>query len=146
MIFLNKIEEYFNSICEVGEITKRVFYLTEEGEISEYVNDISTEDMPFLMVIIPQYISKKGSNADNYQEVAKFLCYVLSKEDNFNFTTFEIQKELQKNINLLKEHIIKTSQSCHWLNGLEVDSFEIQPENKLFSQLTGWSISFDVNG
>ena len=145
MIFLTDIENYFNAICEIGTIAKSAFYLTEEADIKDKLSEIGTEDMPFLMVIIPQYVAKRGSDTDNYQDVAKFLIYLIKKEDNYDTTTFEIQKELQKNINLLKENILN-SPNCHWLCGLVVDSFEIQPENKMFSTLTGWSISFDVNG
>ena len=122
MIFLDQIEEYFNGICEVGTIAKRAYYLTEEADIKDTLSEIGNEDMPFLMVIIPQYLAKRGSDADNYQDVAKFLCYLMYKENNFDLTTFEIHKELQPQINLLKEDIIN-SPNCHWLGGLEVDSF-----------------------
>ncbi|MDR2824997.1 MAG: hypothetical protein LBB41_07360 [Prevotellaceae bacterium] len=142
MILLNEIQQYFDALIGTDKPVKRVFYFTEEGELQDVDSDIAPEEQPFLIVITPSVISV----GRDLLERNNFLIYLLAKEDKFEKSTFEIQKELQPIINSLKNKLIDDSDNCKWISGLDAESFHIDPERKMFTKYTGWSISFSVTG
>ena len=70
------------------------------------------------------------------------LVYVLSKEDRTATDTFTIQKELQPVMKNVKKLMIESKEQCGVMRGLDVSSFHTDPESRLFTRATGWSLSF----
>lgn len=141
MVDLNKFERYFNRLADRLGI-KPVFFFTDEGNIREYVQDIAVEDKPFLMVIIPS--GKAGGSVQDALEDRNYgLLYLLSKEERTGGNSFAIQKRLQPTFEALKQQMADDKEECDVMRGLVVSSLTSDPESKLFSELTGWSLGFE---
>ena len=100
MVNLTALETYWNSIITRVPTIKKAFFVTEEGDMKDFIADIRQQEQPFLLVVIPS--AKSVGTADAVLENNMNLIYVLSKEDSFNKNTFELQKELQPVMEAIK--------------------------------------------
>ena len=141
MVNITLYELFWNNLISKTEITS-VFFFTTESYIQPRLADISTEQQPFLMVVIPS-AKTSGSSQDDVADNNYGLIYVLSKEDRTGVDTFTIQKELQPQIEHVKLLMIAYKDECDIMRELDVSSFHTDPESKLFSRATGWSLSFN---
>lgn len=143
MINLQDFEAYINGLSEKSG-AKKTFFLTAESDIKPMLQDITPEEQPFLMVIIPSAQSK-GSTQDNVSEVNLALVYLLKKHDVKEQRTFDVQKELQPHIEAMKSQLISDKEECGIMRELDLSSMHTDPENQLFSALTGWSLTFEFD-
>ena len=141
MINLSQYELFWKGLIPKAGI-KSVFFLTNESDIQPRLADISSDAQPFLMVIVPS-AKTSGSSQDDVADTNYGLIYVLSKEDRTATDTFTIQKELQPVMENVKKLMIDSKEQCGLMRGLDVSSFHTDPESKLFSRATGWSLSFN---
>lgn len=141
MVNLTQYELFWKGLIPKAGI-KSVFFLTNESDIQPRLADISSDAQPFLMVIIPS-AKTSGSSQDDVADTNYGLIYVLSKEDRTASDTFTIQKELQPVMENVKKLMIDSKEQCGVMRGLDVSSFHTDPESKLFSRATGWSLSFE---
>lgn len=140
MINLSLYELFWKGIMPEAGI-KSVFFLTSESDIQPRLADITPDAQPFLMVIIPS-AKTSGSSQDDVADTNYGLVYVLSKEDRTATDTFTIQKELQPVMENVKKLMIESKEQCGVMRGLDVSSFHTDPESRLFTRATGWSLSF----
>lgn len=141
MVNLTQYELFWKGLIPKAGI-KSVFFLTNESDIQPRLADISSDAQPFMMVIIPS-AKTSGSSQDDVADTNYGLIYVLSKEDRTASDTFTIQKELQPVMENVKKLMIDSKEQCGVMRGLDVSSFHTDPESKLFSRATGWSLSFE---
>ena len=141
MINLSQYEFFWMGLIREAAI-RSAFFLTSESDIQPRLADISSDAQPFLMVIIPS-AKTSGSSQDDVADTNYGLVYVLSKEDRTATDTFTIQKELQPVMENVKKLMIDSKEQCGVMRGLDVSSFHTDPESKLFSRATGWSLSFN---
>ena len=141
MINLSQYEFFWKDLIREAGI-RSAFFLTSESDIQPRLADISSDAQPFLMVIIPS-AKTSGSSQDDVADTNYGLIYVLSKEDRTATDTFTIQKELQPVMENVKKLMIDSKEQCGVMRGLDVSSFHTDPESKLFSRATGWSLSFN---
>ena len=141
MINLSQYEFFWKGLIREAGI-RSAFFLTSESDIQPRLGDISSDAQPFLMVIIPS-AKTSGSSQDDVADTNYGLIYVLSKEDRTASDTFTIQKELQPVMENVKKLMIDSKEQCGVMRGLDVSSFHTDPESKLFSRATGWSLSFN---
>lgn len=142
MINLQDFENYFTSLAKRTGC-KSVFFLTSETDIQKKIKDITPEQQPIMMMIIPS-ANTKGSTQDGVEETNTALLYVLNKDDRAEYGTFNIQKDLQPIFEQVKQTMIADKENCGLMRGLDVGSLSSDPESKLISQLTGWSLQFDI--
>lgn len=143
MVNLQDFEVYINGLSEkIG--AKRTFFLTAESDIKPMLQDITPEEQPFLLVIIPSAQSK-GSTQDNVSELNLALVYLFKKHDAKDKPTFEVQKELQPHIEATKNQLIADKEECGIMRELDLSSMHTDPESQLFSALTGWSLTFEFD-
>ena len=140
MVNLTQYELFWNGLIPKAGI-KSVFFLTNESDIQPRLADISSDAQPFLMVIIPS-AKTSGSSQDDVADTNYGLVYVLSKEDRTATDTFTIQKELQPVMENVKKLMIDSKEQCGIMRGLDVSSFHTDPESRMFTRATGWSLSF----
>ena len=140
MINLSQYELFWNGLIPKAGI-KSAFFLTSESDIQPRLADISSDAQPFLMAIIPS-AKTSGSSQDDVADTNYGLVYVLSKEDRTATDTFTIQKELQPVMENVKKLMIESKEQCGVMRGLDVSSFHTDPESRLFTRATGWSLSF----
>ena len=100
MINLSQYELFWNGLIPKAGI-KSAFFLTNESDIQPRLSDISSDEQPFMMVIIPS-AKTSGSSQDDVADTNYGLIYVLSKEDRTGTDTFTIQKNLQPVIESVK--------------------------------------------
>jgi hypothetical protein len=141
MVNLTEFEVYWQQMLNKVPALKSIHFVTEEGEISAKLNDIKKEEQPFALVVIPSAKST-GSTQDNFQEENLNLIYILSKEDAFNKTTFELQKDTQPVMEAVKEQMLMDKGTCGLMRNLDPGSFQTDPEKKKFTTCSGWSLSF----
>jgi len=142
MINLNDLKTYWDEMLVKQPGLKAVFFITEEGDVKDFLQDITPEQQPFAIVLVPSGDSS-GSTQDNYFDQSKHLFYVLEKEDSFNKTTFEIQVDTQPLTEAIKEQMLMDKSQCGVLSRLDEGSFVTDPEKRKFSKCTGWSVSFN---
>ena len=140
MINLSQYEFFWKSLIREAGI-RSVFFLTNESDIQPRLADISSDAQPFLMVIIPS-AKTSGSSQDDVADTNYGLVYVLNKEDRTATDTFTIQKELQPVMENVKKLMIESKEQCGVMRGLDVSSFHTDPESRMFTRATGWSLSF----
>ena len=143
MINLSLYELFWKGIMSEAGI-KSVFFLTSESDIQPRLADITADAQPFLMVIIPS-AKTSGSSQDDVADTNYGLIYVLSKEDRTATDTFTIQKELQPVMENVKKLMIDSKEQCSVMRGLDVSSFHTDPESRMFTRATGWSLSFQFD-
>jgi len=143
MVLLSEWRTYWDGMpVKVPEV-KAVFRVTEESDIKDKIQDIKLEELPFLMVLTPSAKSN-GSEQDNFMEHDMSLLYLFTKEGINNKLTFEHQEDLQPILEKVKEQMLLDMEGCGFMRRLDVGSMHTDPEKKLFSVLTGWSLSFSL--
>lgn len=142
MINLNDLKAYWEGMKSKQPGLKSVYFITEEGDVKDFIKDIGPEGQPFALVLVPSGKSN-GSTQDNFRDDSYHLFYVLKKEDSFNQTTFEIQAELQPLMEAIKEQLLMDKSACSLMQHLDESSFQTDPERKKFTTSTGWSVSFN---
>lgn len=141
MVNLNSLEQYWNAMPAKVRALKKVYYVTEEGDMKDFFQDIKLTEQPFLVVVIPS--AKASGSADFYTETNMNLIYLLSKEDSGKKRTFELQKELQPVMEAIKDVMIADIAGCGFMRELDISSMHTDPERKLLSVASGWSLSFE---
>lgn len=155
MIQLTKLKNYWENLVDnpLAEATlctgmelesplRKVYFVTDEGDIKDFLADITPEQQPFAIVLIPSSTSQ-GSEQDNFEDTDRHLFYVFKKEDAYSQTTFEVQEELQPLAEALKIQLVLDKNACNIWHKLNEGTFHTDPERKLFSKCTGWSVSFN---
>lgn len=142
MVRLSDWKEYWNSIVTRIPSLKGVHFVTEEADIKDKVLDIGKKEMPFLLVVTPS--AKSSGEQDSFRENNLCLTYILSKEDAYSYTTFEMQEILQPIMEDVKEMMINDKEGCGIMRDLDLSTLHTDPEKKLFTKLTGWSLSFTI--
>lgn len=143
MVNLTEYENYLTRLMSIVGCNS-IYFRTKESDIQNILSDIPGDKQPFMLVIIPSSKSN-GSTQDNVVDNNYGLIYVLSKEEHSHADTFSIQKKLQPIIERVKLKIIESKEECGIMRGLDVSSIHTDPESKMFSSVTGWSISFDFS-
>jgi hypothetical protein len=141
MVNLSTLETYWNSMITRIPTIKKAFFVTEESDMKDFIADIRQSEQPFLLVVIPS--AKSNGQQDAVIENNLNLIYVLSKEDSFNKNTFQLQKELQPVMEAIKTQMIEDIEGCGIMRRLDISSMQTDPEKKLLSKATGWSLSFE---
>ncbi|HLP05093.1 MAG TPA: hypothetical protein VK152_06665 [Paludibacter sp.] len=142
MTNLNDLKEYWESMLQKQPGLKSVFFITEEGDVKDFISDISPEQQPFALVLVPSGNSQ-GSEQDNFREQTRHLFYILEKENSFRKTSLDIQVETQPLTEAIKMQLLADKSPCNLLRYLDEGSFHTDPERKKFSSCTGWSVSFN---
>ncbi len=142
MVNLTDFETYWNGMTTKVEALKKVFYVTEEADMKDFVSDIRTDEQPFMVVILPS--AKSRGVPDAVLENNLCLLYILSKEDSFSKTTFELQKDVQPVMEAVKAQMIEDMEGCGMMRRLDIGSMQTDPEKRIMAKATGWSLSFEV--
>jgi len=143
MMQITELRQYWETMLTKVPDLKRFELVTDESQVKDFIADIPTADQPFAVVVIPSAKST-GSVQDNFQETNSMLFYVLRNQDAFAYTWMQILEELQPLTDTIKEQIvIDADDQCGLLRNLEYGSFQTDPERKLWSKCTGWSVSFN---
>jgi hypothetical protein len=142
MVNLSELEQYWNGMPAKVRTLKKVFFVTEEGDMKDFIQDIKPAEQPFLLVVIPS--AKASGSADYNTEVNMNLIYVLSKEDPGKKNTFTLQKELQPVMEAVKEQMITDIEGCGLMRNLDISTMHTDPERRLMSVATGWSLGFEM--
>ena len=127
---------------------KLVEYKIYIGTKEEY-NEALEKDMNIVCALnrcdrTPQYVSHqsvvgwtgRGCNKDNPY-------YLFKKEDPGVKNTFALQKELQPTMEAIKEQMIEDMEGCGLMRNLDISSMQTDPEKRIISVATGWSLSFE---
>ena len=141
MVNLTELETYWNGMKTKVPALKRVDFVTEEGDMKDFISDIKASEQPFLVVIIPS--AKSVGVPDAVYENNLNLVYLLSKEDPGVKNTFALQKELQPTMEAIKNQMIEDMQDCGLMRRLDIASMQTDPEKRIISIATGWSLSFE---
>lgn len=145
MINLNDYEDFWRTTVEtcVPEV-RGIYFVTVETDIQSVIKNITRQGQPFLVVVTPSAAS--SGSADAFAEINNCLIYLYSKEDRSSTTidkTFGIQKDLQPVLEKIKTCIRNNAESaCGLMQGLDYESMQTDPERLMFSELSGWSMSF----
>ena len=142
MVNLIDLEAYWEGMKKKVPALKKVYFVTEEGEMKDFISDIKPSEQPFMLVIVPS--AKSIGVMDAALENNLNLVYLLSKEDTFNKTSFQLQKELQPVMEAIKLQMQEDKESCGMMRGLDLGSMYTDPERRLMSKATGWSLSFEM--
>jgi len=141
MISLIDFDKYWHQMPTKVPALKKVFLVSDESELRDFVKDISPADQPFAMVLIPS-ANSRGSEPDNFGENNQTLFYILEREDKTEHTTLQLQMRTQPVCEAVKDQLLNDKTSCSLLWNLREDSFETDPESKISSLCSGWSVSF----
>lgn len=142
MISLVDFNTYFQGMANVDTGVKRVDVVPGEDNIKDILSDISNDDMPFLIAVIPSGKSN-GSEQNNVVEVNYSLFYVLIKTDAVSKTDMEIMLETQPVVEAVKQQMMDDKELCGVMRDLDVGSFHMDPEWRFLGKCTGWSVSFE---
>ena len=141
MVNLNAYENYWNELRAKVPAVKRIDFVTEEGDIKDFISDITRSEQPHLLIIIPS--SKNVGIPDAVLENNLNLVYLLANEDSFEKNTYQLQKELQPVMESIKNQLIADMENCGLMRRLDISSMQTDPERRIFSKSTGWSLSFE---
>ena len=141
MVNLTELEAYWNNLKSKVPSLKKIYFVTDEADMKDFISDIKPSEQPFLLVLIPS--AKSVGVQDAVLENNLNLIYVLCKEDSFQKTTFQFQKELQPVMESIKAQMIEDMEGCGLMRRLDISSMQTDPEKKLISKATGWSLSFE---
>jgi len=142
MIALADFKAFFDNVPTVIPGIKRVALITDESEMKELLPDISPEEDPFLVVLVPS-ANSNGSEQNNVVENNLGLFYLLGKEDNTEKHSIDIQVATQPLMEAVKELMQTDKENCGVMRNLDEASFHTDPEIKKFNgKCTGWSVSF----
>jgi hypothetical protein len=141
MVNLNELETYWQDMKTKVPALKRVDFVTEEGDMKDFISDIKATEQPFLVVIIPS--AKSVGVPDAVKENNLNLVYLFKKEDTGKKNTFALQKELQPIMEAIKTQMIEDMEGCGLMRNLDISSMQTDPEKRIISIATGWSLSFE---
>ena len=141
MVNLTDLETYWQDMKAKVPALKRVDFVTEEGDMKDFISDIKASEQPFLVVIIPS--AKSVGVPDAVKENNLNLVYLFKKEDPGVKNTFALQKELQPTMEAIKEQMIEDMEGCGLMRNLDISSMQTDPEKRIISVATGWSLSFE---
>ncbi len=142
MIFITDYEAYWDTIKERLPGIKTLDFINNDKDMGKSIQDLKKEQMPILFVAVP---SGDGfGDVDNDQEKNIGLLFFMSKYDaQGKSKAYDIQKELQPIFEALKDLMKNDSMNdCSIMANLEIDSMHTDPEYKLYSDFSGWSLSF----
>lgn len=142
MILITDYEAYWETIKERLPGIKTLDFINNDKDMGKSIQDLKKEQMPILFVAVP---SGDGfGDVDNDQEKNIGLLFFMSKYDAQGKTkAYDIQKELQPIFEALKDLMKNDSMNdCSIMANLEIDSMHTDPEYKLYSDFSGWSLSF----
>lgn len=142
MILITDYEAYWNTIKERLPGIKTLDFINNDKDMGKSIQDLKKEQMPILFVAVP---SGDGfGDVDNDQEKNIGLLFFMSKYDaQGKSKAYDIQKELQPIFEALKDLMKNDSMNdCSIMANLEIESMHTDPEYKLYSDFSGWSLSF----
>ena len=142
MILITDYEAYWDTIKERLPGIKTLDFINNDKDMGKSIQDLKKEQMPILFVAVP---SGDGfGDVDNDQEKNIGLLFFMSKYDaQGKSKAYDIQKELQPIFEALKDLMKNDSMNdCSIMANLEIDSMHTDPEYKLYSDFSGWSLSF----
>lgn len=142
MILIDKYEAYWESIRLRLPAIKSIEFINNDKDMGKAIQDLKKEHMPVLFVAIP---SADGfGDIDNEKEKNIGLLFFMSKYDaQGKSKAYDIQKELQPIFEDMKDMMKEDSMDkCGVMSNLEFDSMHSDPEYKLYSDFSGWSLSF----
>jgi len=142
MIAIKDLRTYWEAMPEKQPELKKVFLIIEESEVRDIVANIRQAEQPFAIVVVPSAKSS-GSVQDNFSETNNHLFYVLRTNDSFSEPVIDIIENLQPLTEAIKEQLLTDKPGCGIMRTLDEGSFVTDPENKLWSKCTGWSVSFE---
>lgn len=142
MILIENYEKYWESVLERLPFIKKLDFINDAKDMSEAIQDLKKEQMPMLFVTVPS--GDGDGDVDNSREKNIALLFLMSKYDSQGKSkAYSIQKELQPAFEALKELMKEDSaDTCSPMARLEFDSMHSDPESKLYSDFSGWSLSF----
>lgn len=136
----------FNTICknimsEVEDIDDYILSPTEEYIVKKL------KDQPgiILVAVIPSGESD-SQGVDNYGDVNTTYFFVIKKEDPTKTTKESELDDYEKTQNIIeniKFFLLKKKETCEFLRGVNINSFHVDPEYRIFGGWCGWSLSFD---
>lgn len=142
MIRITDLRTYWEAMPDKLPELKKIFLIIDESEVRDILANIRQSDQPFAVVVVPSAKSS-GSEQDNFRERNNNLFYVLRTNDSFTKPVLDIIEELQPLTESLKEQLLTDKPGCGVMSKLDEGSFVTDPENKLWSKCTGWSVSFE---
>ena len=142
MILISDYEAYWESVKERIPGIKSVEPINNDKDMSKFLQDLKKENMPVLFFAVPS--SDGFGDVDNDMEKNIGLLFFMSKYDAQGKTkAYDIQKELQPLFEEIKDMMKEDSMDkCSVMGDLEFSSMHTDPEYKLYSDFSGWSLSF----
>jgi len=142
MVNLNDYEAYWQSVkLRLPEI-KTLEIILSEKDMGEVIQGLKKGDEPVLFVTVPS--GDNDGDIDNDMEKNISLLFLLSKYDSQGkVKAIGTVKELQPLFEEIKDMMkYDSSDNCGIMAHLEIDSMHSDPEYKLYSDMSGWSLSF----
>lgn len=142
MILIPDYETYWETIKVRLTAIKTLEFITNDKDMKDTIQGLKKENMPVLFVVIPS--GDGGGDIDNDTEKNIGLLFLMSKYDSLGKTKgYDILKELQPVFEQIKDLMKEDSANkCGVMANLEFDSMHTDPEYKLYSDFSGWSLSF----
>jgi len=136
----------FDEICktimsEIADISSYLLSPTEE----HIVKKLKDKTDIILVAVIPSGESA-ATGVDNYKDINTTYFFVVKKEDPTNSTQkseLDDYEKTQNCIESVKKYLIEKKSSCQFLRDVDINSFHIDPEYRIFGGFCGWSLSFD---
>lgn len=140
---ISELRQYWETMLTKVPELKRIEFVVDEGQVKDFLSDIPTDEQPFAVVVLPS-ANSKGSEQDNFTENENHLFYVLRNQDAAQYTWMEIIEELQPITEAVKEQLVlDADDDCPYFENMDYSSFQTDPERKLWTKCTGWSVSFN---
>lgn len=140
---ISELRQYWETMLTKVPALKRIEFVVDESQVKDFISDIPASEQPFAVVVLPS-ANSKGSEQDNFQENENHLFYVLRNQDSSQYTWMEILEELQPVTEAIKDQLITDAgDDCPYFQNMDYSSYQTDPERKLWSKCTGWSVSFN---
>lgn len=140
---INELRQYWETMLTKVPALKRIEFVVDESQVKDFISDIPASEQPFAVIVLPS-ANSKGSEQDNFQENENHLFYVLRNQDSSQYTWMEILEELQPVTEAIKDQLITDAgDDCPYFQNMDYSSYQTDPERKLWSKCTGWSVSFN---
>lgn len=149
MGLIKDFETYLNETKDEIVGINSLKIVTEEGQLTKYLNDHQTEDNYLLLAIMPNFSNNNPKSADEYMDTAFTEINVLKKIDfaDMDYQDFiDIYDESLALIQLIKLKLLNdhTDQSCNFLRMLNPSSL-ITTDVFNLHQCNGWNLTFSFD-
>lgn len=143
MVDLNAYDTFWQNAAAAIPGIKSVIPITVETDLKDILQGLKKDDQPFLAVLTPS--SDGVGEYDNDKERNDCIIYLMMKHDpQMKLTdTRKIQADLLPISEQLKQVIKEAAATgCTIIHDVDYRSIHTDAERKMFSVLSGWSISF----